>query len=87
MAKNTPAPAMPKPRVVSTTRTWDMDGTQHPSLTGPLRLLANVPTEVEPDQVDYLVSLPGVVLIDPPEEFLPPSNPVAAKPAATPEES
>jgi|GEM_PF-5193542 len=51
-------------KVISTLTTWEMDGTQHPSLTGPLTLVANVPTEVVADQVDYLTSLYGVVLAE-----------------------
>lgn len=80
------APA-PKPIVVSTATTWEMDGTQHPSLSGPLRLPANVPTEVETSQVEYLLSLFGVVLLEQAVEPLSPSNLVAGETATPPEES
>ena len=95
-ATSTPSTPSPKPWVVSTRTTWDMDGSQHPSLTGPLRLLAGIPTEVEPDQVEFLLTLHGVVPTDPPapadsatpetpNETSSPSTPEAVNPAPKPE--
>jgi len=83
MAKLSPAPTQPKPQVVSTTTTL---------IVGDLRLQANTPTPVEPDQVEYLLSLRGVVLVDAPASAEAhaepiPTNPVADDSAAMPKES